>query len=392
MILPLANARDQRTQVLWGIRDFEHRFGRRPRACGCRRRPSTSDARGAGATRASRFTILAPHQARRVRAYRRAASGSDVAGGRVDPTPRVRVQRLPSGRAIAVFFYDGAVSRAVAFERLLATGRALRASGSPAASPTTAVRRSSCTSPPTARPTATTTATATWRSPTRSTRSRRSGCARLTNYGEFLERHPPTHEVRDRREHRPGAASHGVERWSEDCGCHTGATRAGTRRGARRCGRRSTGCATRSRRVRASGAAGAFRDPWEARDEYIVRSCSIRRTRHSTELLRRVGRGAPELNARVLQARRLLELQRHALLMYTSCGWFFDDPSGIETAQVIQYAGACDPARPRARRARRRDGVPAAARGRRSNDPEVGDGRRIYEANDGPLKVAPESV
>src|SRR5262249_46360989 len=35
---------------------------------------------------------------------------------------------------------------------------------------------------------------------------------------------------------------------------------------------------------------------------------------------------------------QLMELQRHLILMYTSCGWFFDELSGIETVQVIQYA------------------------------------------------------
>ncbi len=37
-------------------------------------------------------------------------------------------------------------------------------------------------------------------------------------------------------------------------------------------------------------------------------------------------------------ALRLLEMQRHGMLMYTSCGWFFDEISGLETTQCLHYA------------------------------------------------------
>ena len=34
----------------------------------------------------------------------------------------------------------------------------------------------------------------------------------------------------------------------------------------------------------------------------------------------------------------LLEMQRNSLLMFTSCGWFFNDVSGLETTQILSYA------------------------------------------------------
>ena len=80
-----------------------------------------------------------------------------------------------------------------------------------------------------------------------------------------------------------------------------------------------------------------FKDPWVARDEYI----SLVLDRGAENVERYLGRHCnhPEDEAEVSAALKLLELQRHAMLMYTSCGWFVDDLSGIETVQVIQYAG-----------------------------------------------------
>src|SRR5581483_3784942 len=80
-----------------------------------------------------------------------------------------------------------------------------------------------------------------------------------------------------------------------------------------------------------------LKDPWLARNEYIDiildRSPDVRRgylAKHATRELD---------EAEQVTVWKLMELQRHAMLMYTSCGWFFDELSGIETVQVIQYAG-----------------------------------------------------
>ncbi|HEX9501689.1 MAG TPA: glycoside hydrolase, partial [Thermoanaerobaculia bacterium] len=111
MILPLANARDRRTQVRWGIRDFEKRFGRLPQGMWLPETAVDIPSLEALAAEGIEFTILEPRQAKR-------------AGGPVDPT-RPYICKLPSGRSIAIFFYDGAISRAVAFENLLARGENL---------------------------------------------------------------------------------------------------------------------------------------------------------------------------------------------------------------------------------------------------------------------------
>ena len=120
MILPLANPRDKLTQVIWGIRDFEFRFGRRPEGMWLSETAADIETLDAMAQSGIRFTILSPYQASKVRELGK-RNWRDVNGGRVDPTVPYRVN-LPGGRSIAVFFYDGPVSRAVYFERLLDSG------------------------------------------------------------------------------------------------------------------------------------------------------------------------------------------------------------------------------------------------------------------------------
>jgi hypothetical protein len=120
MILPLATARDKQTQIIWGIRDFEYRYGRRPEGMWLPETAVDIETLEALARAGILFTILSPHQAARVREIG-GRNWKDISGGRIDPT-RAYVQRLPSGRRISLFFYDGPISRAVAFEGLLDSG------------------------------------------------------------------------------------------------------------------------------------------------------------------------------------------------------------------------------------------------------------------------------
>ena len=124
-----------------------------------------------------RFTVLAPSQAKSV-------DGEDVSGQRIDPTRAYR-RSLPSGRSINLFFYDGPISRAVAFEGLLNNGETLRPAPAGLPSPISATGRNWRTSPPTAKPTAITTVTATWRWPTRSSYIESNGLAKVTNYARI---------------------------------------------------------------------------------------------------------------------------------------------------------------------------------------------------------------
>jgi len=373
MILPLANNRDKQTQVIWGIRDFESRFGRTPEGMWLSETAADAASLEVLAAHGIKFTVLSPFQAARVRKLGVGGSWKDVNGGRIDPS-RAYAVRLRSGRAISVFFYDAPVSQAVAFERLLEGGEKLAGRLLSAFSD----KRS-------------------WDQLVHIATDGESyghhhrhgemalafalrhiesnKLAKLTNYGEFLASHPPTHEVQI---HEPSAwsCSHGVGRWKEDCGCNSGG-HGGWRQQWRAPLRHALDWLRDELAPRfESRARELLRDPWAARDDYINvilnRSPDVRKAffeRHATH----------ELNEdECVAVLQLMELQRHAMLMFTSCGWFFDELSGIETVQVIQYAAR---AIQLAREVLGADLEPQfleKLRHAHSNLPEPGDGAAVY--------------
>ena len=332
MIMPLANSRDKRTQVYWGIQDFRRRFGREPEGMWLPETAVDLETLSIMAEMGIAFTILAPSQASAVRQIG-ATEWEDVSGSRIDPTRAYRID-LPKKRSMALFFYDGPVSRAVAFEHLLDNGEKF------------AWRLLSGYSDTRTWPQLMHIATdgetyghhhafgemaLAWAIQ----HTEAKGLAKITNYGEFLAANPPTHEVRI-MESTAWSCVHGVGRWSFNCGCNSGG-RPGWNQEWRKPLRaaldwlRDTVNPLYERK-----AAGCLRDPWRARDEYITvvldRSPQSRRAFGSAHFLRELS------DKDAMDVWKLLELQRHAMLMYTSCGWFFDELSGIETVQVMQYA------------------------------------------------------
>jgi len=333
IILPLANRRDKVTQVVWGIGDFEHRFHRKPEGMWLPETAVDLETLDVLAEHGIRFTILSPYQAGRVRPL-----GSndwvDVVGGRIDPT-MAYLHKLPSGRSICLFFYDGPISQAVAFEKLLLKGEylvdRLRGGFSDA------------------RPWPQLVHIATDGESYGHHHShgdmalayalhsvaRNHQDVKLTNYGEFLERHLPTHEV-EIIEKSAWSCSHGVDRWRADCGCNSG--RAGWNQQWRQPLReafdtvRDTLAPLFEKRGRQ-----LLRDPWAARNAFIQVLLDRRPERMRVWLQDHAVRELDQ--GEITQALKLLEMQRQALLMYTSCGWFFDEISGIETVQCLRYAG-----------------------------------------------------
>jgi alpha-amylase/alpha-mannosidase (GH57 family) len=333
MIMPLANGRDKYTQMLWGIRDFEHRFQRKPEGMWLPETAVDIETLEILAERGIRFTILAPHQAKRVR-HIGSDTWQDVANAAIDPTMAYEI-KLPSGRSLNLFFYNGPISRQVAFEDLLGSGDNF------------AHRFADAFSKELARPQLVHVATD---GETYGHHHRfgdmalayalhhieTDGLAQITNYAEYLEQHPPSHEV-EINEHTSWSCPHGIERWRSDCGCNAGrnpkwnqAWRAPLREAFDWL--RDTLAPQYEAKAREF-----LKDPWAARDSYIEVILN-RSPENVPEFLKR--HGSRELNeAEQITVLKLLELERHAMLMYTSCGWFFDELSGIETVQVIQYAG-----------------------------------------------------
>ncbi len=333
LIMPLSNKRDKQTQVVWGIKDFEKRFQRFPEGMWLSETAVDIESLEILAEHGVRFTILAPHQAYRVRKLG-TGKWKDVSDARVDPT-MAYLCRLPSGRDIAIFFYDGPISQAVAFEKLLASGEAF------------ADRLKTGFSDTRNWPQIMNIATD---GETYGHHHRfgdmalaysldyieSTGMAILTNYGEYLERFPPTYEVQI-IERSSWSCVHGIERWKSDCGCSTGGNPEWNQEW-RAPLRDALDWLRDQLSVRYENQIKDYlNDPWSARDEYI--DVILDRSRDNVmKYIKKFSKDAIDNND-VVTILRLLEIQRHAMLMYTSCGWFFDDLSGIETIQVMQYAG-----------------------------------------------------
>jgi alpha-amylase/alpha-mannosidase (GH57 family) len=373
MILPLANARDKLTQVKWGLSDFRFRFARAPEAMWLPETAVDISTLELLAEQGLKYVILAPRQAKRVRRMT-GRSWKDVTGGRIDPSRAYQI-RLPSRKSISAFFYDGPISQGVAFERLLDDGKRF------------AERLISGFS-----------ASRTWPQLVHIATDgesyghhhrhgemalsyalnhiESSEAAEITNYGEFLERHPPDHLV-EIIENSSWSCVHGVERWRSDCGCNSGG-----HAGWNQQWRGPLRNALDWLRDHLAGlfeeqARGLLKDPWRARNDYI--GVILNRSTENVQAFF-AEQAARELSEEeTVTALKLLEIQRHALLMYTSCGWFFDELSGLETVQVLHYAGRA------VQLAKGFGGENIEAkfvdclRLAKSNMQEYGDGAQIYE-------------
>lgn len=363
-ILPLSNRRDKKTQILWGLADFEHRFERKPEGVWLPEAAVDLESLDLLAAEGVRFTILEPGQARQ----------------EIDTAVPYSVE-LPSGRTMAVFFYDGATSRAVAFERLLDSGERFASrlvSRFPEGDGDRLVHIA--------------TDGETYGHHHAYGEMALSyalhhieakGWARLTNYGEYLASHPPVHEV-EILENTSWSCAHGVERWRSDCGCRTGGE-AGWNQAWRAPLREALDWLRDELAPRYEIEAGRFfPDPWAARDGYIA--VMLDRSQKSVDafLAKYAKDGAPAGADRV-RVLDLLEMQRQAMLMYTSCGWFFNDLAGIETIQVLQYAGKVVQLAGQLFNEDVEEGFLSRLERARSN--AAGSGRDLYEAHVRPAMV-----
>lgn len=332
MIMPLSNTRDKQTQVIWGIEDFRHRFKRMPEGMWLPETAVDVPTLEVLAANGLKFTVLAPHQAAKVR---RINSGQwhDVDRETLD-TRRAYLCRLPSGAAINLFFYQGSVSQRIAYGNLIRNGDRM------------AHEILSHLDERPDRPQLAHIATdgETYGHHYRYGDMALAYClneietnknADITIYGQFLEETPPDYEVQI-HENTSWSCSHGVERWKSNCGCFTDPKFSGRQEW--RTGLRNSLDWIRDQFVPLyeQNASTFIADPWAARNRYI--RVILDRSSENVEafLAECMGR-VPSADERV-SLLNLLEIQRNAMLMYTSCGWFFNDISGIETTQVLRYA------------------------------------------------------
>ncbi len=403
IIMPLADTRDALTQIRWGIADFESRFHRKPEGMWLAETAVNRHTLDLLAREGIKFTILAPVQCARVRpllSSRSAAEGpasgtaaespepwTETPNATVDPTHPYTIQ-LDEGRSIAVFFYDGPNSRAIAFEGLLNSGEdfacrllsGLHADNGEAQLSHVATDGESYGHHHKHGEMALSYAMH-WIA--------EGDQADLTNYGEFLEKFPPQWHA-EVAEDTAWSCTHGIERWRSNCGCNGGKPGwnqewRGPLRNAFDFLRDAT--APLAEKL----AQGLLKDLWIARDAYI--HVILHRT-NTDKFLAEHGTHpfSPAERTTVLE---LMELERHTQLMYTSCGWFFDEVSGIETVQIIAYAGRV------LQLAAKLFGPPGAQleeqflailETAKSNIPEIGTGAEVYRRYVTGMKIGLEAV
>jgi alpha-amylase/alpha-mannosidase (GH57 family) len=396
MIMPLASERDARTQIRWGIADFQFRFGRKPEGMWLAETAVNRAILDLMAQEGIKFTVLAPSQCARVRKITTPSKSPDVEipwietpDATVDPT-HPYVVPLEEGRSIAVFFYDGPSSRAIAFEGLLNSGEVF-------GSRLLAELPSASTGEP-AQLSHVATDGESYGHHHRHGEMALSYAmhwieegkrARLTNYGEFLARFPPQWQA-EVAEDTSWSCVHGVERWRSNCGCNGG--KPGWTQEWRAPLRQSLDLLRDATAPLVEKLAeGLLKDLWVARDAYI--QVILDRSRIPEFLAEHAVR---ELTpAERITTLELLELERHTQLMYTSCGWFFDEISGIETVQIIAYAGRV------LQLAVKLFGPPgvqleeqflAILENAKSNIPDIGTGAEVYRRYVTGMKIGLEAV
>lgn len=393
IIMPLANQRDKITQIRWGIADYESHFGTVPEGMWLAETAVDTESLELLAQHGVKYTILAPNQCKRIRPLKTDASSSDPAwttqlSNSVD-TARPYLVRFDSGVSIAVFFYDGATSRAIAFEGLLNSGETFAA-------------RLKAGFKDGAQPQIESVATD-GESYGHHHRHGEMALAyavrlleqdktvKLTNYAEFLEKFPPEWEC-EVNDNTSWSCAHGVERWRSDCGCNGG--KPGWNQKWRAPLRQALD-ELRDAIVPLTEEEGAklFTNVWEARDGYI--DVILDRSEEVADRFIEDHQSHHLNTEERVRALQLMEMQRHAQLMYTSCGWFFDDIAGIETVQVIAYAARALQLAGEVFKDRAAELEPAfLARlsEAKSNVPSAGDGARIYREKIVPMQLGLEQV
>ncbi len=329
IIMPLANRRDKETQVIWGIRDFEYRFQRKPEGMWLAETAVDTETLEVLAENGILFTVLAPRQAK---AFRKTAEEqwTDCSSEAID-TLRPYWVMLPSGKKIGIYFYNGEASQAIAFNGLLNNGHdfGMRLINACDKDREEAQLVSVATD-----------------GESYGHHHRHGDMALaycldfierkpeviLTNYGEFFAKFPPTHEAQI-HENSSWSCYHGVERWRSDCGCNSGGKPGWNQKWRKPLREALDWLRDNVNEIYLDDCVPILREPCVARNDYI--GVILKRDDRSIRKFFKDNCLAEPGDTKLL---RMMEMQRNALLMYTSCGWFFDEVSGIETTQILQYA------------------------------------------------------
>ena len=335
MIMPLASERDKQTQVKWGIKDFEYRFGRKPEGIWLAETAVDDETLKVLVDNGIKFTILSPYQALKIK-KEGDKDWQDVSWGNIDPARSYRYNiKCDPGKYIDLFFYDGAISRSVAFDELLKDGNKF------------IKRLKEGVSEVRDYPQLVNIATdgESYGHHTKfgdmalsyvlKIKAEDEGF-KITNYAQYLDNYRSDYEV-DIKQASSWSCFHGVGRWKEDCGCSTGGHPGWNQKW--REPLRNALDYLRDKLVdvfEAEGVKYFNTSVWEVRNNYI--DVILNRHYSNIKKFQKNYFKADLTEEEKVSAMELLEIQRQAMLMYTSCGWFFSEISGIETVQIMKYA------------------------------------------------------
>lgn len=332
IIMPLANEKDKYTQVIWGIEDFKRRFGRMPEGIWLSETACDDETLGVLSDCGIKFTVLSPYQAEKV-LYKGDSDYTDVSKGNIDTSRAYRYNiRCRKGQTIDLFFYNAQISQAVAFEELLKDGSRFVDKLK-----TGVTQNENCL-------VNIATDGESYGHHTKfgdmalayvlRIKSHDEGFV-LTNYGEFLEKFPPEDEVVI-KEVSSWSCCHGVERWREDCGCSTGGMQGWNQKWRKPLREGLNNLRDRLIEITDREGAKYFKDVWSARNDYI--HVILDRSEISLHNFFEKNLLIPADIQHKINALKIMEIQRQSMLMFTSCGWFFNEISGIETTQIMKYA------------------------------------------------------
>jgi alpha-amylase/alpha-mannosidase (GH57 family) len=398
IIMPLANEKDKETEVLWGIADFEKRFHRKPDAMWLPETAVNYATLRVLVKYGMKYLILSPFQAMRVRPFG-GKKWTDVSQGGIDSTQPYRcfigdaAGRKRADEFIDIFFYDGMISREVSFGDLLRDGNVFCEQFTKAYQPSKKM------------PQLIHIATD---GETYGHHKKFGDMAlvfalkdgfpsrgfEIINYGSYLKRFPPVYEVEieegPKGEGTSWSCTHGVGRWKEDCGCSTGGREGWNQKWRKPL--RETLDFLRDELASLYEKEGEkiFNDVWGARNGYI----EVMLDRSPQEVARffeNFGVKGLDEQGRI-RGLKLLEMERHALLMYTSCGWFFADLSGLETVQILKYASRAIQLAEELSCPRIEEKFVESLSRAKSNLPGMTDGRKVYQTLVKPASVTLEKV
>jgi alpha-amylase/alpha-mannosidase (GH57 family) len=336
IIMPLANEQDKITQIKWGLKDFEYHFGRKSESIWLPETACNLDTIEALINEGIKYIILDVSQAEKIRKIGD-ENWTDVSNGSIDPKmPYSCFSQVKPEKYINIFFYDGPVSKAIAFEDVLKNSANLLDKI------VHAVPQNSVENPIVSVATDGETFGHHKKFTERTLAFFLAVLApenniKIVNYGEYLEHHQPTYEVKI----KPGkngegtswSCPHGVERWKADCGCGGGKWHQSWRAPLREA---MNWLRDRLITIYENEGNKNLKDVWNARNDYI----DLMLDKSEAAGFKFFEANAKRIltNDEIDTCYKLFEMQKYSMFMFTSCGWFFSEISGLESVQVLQYA------------------------------------------------------